>query len=214
MDIRCIYFTEIYGFVTIKSRCSLTGRAVGRFPRYEAWGGQRGKTLSLLPWIWICWVSYNSFQQGFLISMFLSNSHEDAASLIETNPLDIVSVPGLFPFVFFYLGSRTRFEICCLKMCRAERHLLQTPHNLQSGTEFLQSLCTQIPCLVQRDPSGCVTPYTSLLRFLTFGNSLAGGEWCCRATLFQAGTVSKISARSVALVVHFRKLLLLQTNLC
>lgn len=79
MDIRYVYFAEIYGFVTIKSRCSLTGRTVGRFPRQEAWGGQRGKTFSPLPWAWICQVPYISLQQeGFSIFKLLSNSYGDA----------------------------------------------------------------------------------------------------------------------------------------
>lgn len=39
--------------------------------------------------------------------------------------------------------------------------------------------CAQIPCWVQRDPCGRVTPYIALTCLLTVWNSLAGGEWCC-----------------------------------
>lgn len=37
----------------------------------------------------------------------------------------------------------------------------------------------QIPCSVQRDPCGCITPYTALMCLLIVLISLAGGEWCC-----------------------------------
>lgn len=39
--------------------------------------------------------------------------------------------------------------------------------------------CVQMPCLVQRDACGCLSPYIALLCLLTVQNSLTGGEWCC-----------------------------------
>lgn len=165
--------------MTIKSRCSLTGRTVGRFPRQEAWGGQRGKTFSPLPWAWICQVPYVSLQQGFSIFKFVSNSYGDP-SLSNNLDIILISISGYLPFVCLclYLGSRTRFKIWCLKVCRTGRHLPQTDCNLQSGVPS-EPAHAQIPCLVQRDSCGCVSPYIALMRLLTVGNSLAEGEWCC-----------------------------------
>lgn len=59
-----------------------------------------------------------------------------------------------------------------------ETSCINPPHPSAWSWVPWEPVCAQIPCSVQRDPCGHVTPYISLMCLLIVWNSFAGGEWC------------------------------------
>lgn len=114
--------------------------------------------------------------------MFLSNSCADAVPAGLAKQVLWRSFWFLFQNIFHFLAlNMTWGPEVDLKSdgwrCAALRDFFCKP-SVWSWTPAEPS-CVQIPCLVQRDACGYLSPYIALLCLLTVQNSLTGGEWCC-----------------------------------
>lgn len=154
--------------------------------------------------------------------MFLSNSYGDAAPASFAEQvlwrLFWFLFQDIIPLFAFYLTWVLELNLQSdVWRCEELRDLFYKPTATFSLELSSFRACTSSDPML--DTEGSLWMYYSLYSTYVSPNSLNLPCWRwvmlhqTRATLFQAGTVSRISARSAALVVPFRKLLLLQTPL-